>query len=146
MKKKHLIISVVVMFILILYSCIVFAPNLFENNETKPVGNIIESSLTVEEITKEYLPHPFSPVLHTDSLEYKGKWAGSIMPEFTREMKNLGWEQYDVMGAKVFYKKEIKGQEIKISIRPKEQGGPEEKNATTFVIVEYMLVDSYTSG
>lgn len=58
------------------------------------------------------------------------------MPGLIQEMEKLQWKLHDGMAAKKFYKKEINEQEIKISIRPKEQGGPKEENATTLVIVE----------
>lgn len=87
-------------------------------------------------VIQNLLPHPYDPEILEKSMLFKGKWAGSVMPEFTAEMEKMGWRIYDGMGAKKFYKKEVNGGElIKISIVSKEQGGPKEENASTVITV-----------
>lgn len=51
-------------------------------------------------------------------------------------MERVGWIELkdEQMGAMLYFIKEIEGRKIKISVLPGESGGPEEKNATTFVI------------
>lgn len=94
------------------------------------------TSITVEEIINSYIPKVFTPKTYPDRLEYQGRWSGNVMPGLKQEMEKSGWGLLDTRGAKLFYSKVIEGVEVKISIFPKEQGGPEEKNATTIVIVE----------
>ncbi len=97
---------------------------------------ISKNNIGVSRIIEEFLPHPYNPAITPDSLLFKGKWKGNVMPEFETQMKNMGWELYNGMGAKKFYKKDIDGKEIKISIVPKEEGGSEEKNSSTLITVE----------
>ena len=94
------------------------------------------TAISVSEIIDKYIPKPFSPVIYSDGLEFRGKWAGNVMPGLTQEMEKRNWTLYDGLGAKKFYTKDIDGHNVKISILPTERGGPEEKDATTFVKVD----------
>lgn len=58
------------------------------------------------------------------------------MPILTQEIEKQGWKQFDRWGAKLFYKKTINTQEIKISVLPIEKGDPRKNEITTFVIFE----------
>ena len=95
-----------------------------------------QTSIAIADIISQYIPKPFNPVLHLDKLEYRGKWVGNVMPGFTQEIEKRGWIEYDGMGAKKFYVKGINGHKVRISIVPTETGGPQEKDATTFVNFE----------
>ncbi|MCM0648862.1 hypothetical protein NBE98_10790 [Clostridium swellfunianum] len=107
----------------------------YEPKEMFDKEAIFKNNVSTNKIVSELLPHPYNAEIYPDSLKFNGMWKGSVMPEFEAQMKKLGWELYDGMGSKKFYKKDINGKEIKISILPNEQGGPEEKNASTTISV-----------
>ncbi|MDK2984515.1 MAG: hypothetical protein PWQ96_157 [Clostridia bacterium] len=94
--------------------------------------------ITIEEIIKEQIPKPFNPVIHANKLEFKARWKGNVMPGLIQEMKKTGWTELkeEQQGAMQYFAKEIKGQKIRISVLPVERGGPQEKDATTFVYFE----------
>lgn len=92
--------------------------------------------LTVEEIINNHMPKIYTPNTYHDRLEYQGRWSGNVMPGLREEMAKSGWELLETRSAKLFYSKVIEGVEVKISLLPKEQGGPEEINATTVVVVK----------
>ena len=82
------------------------------------------------------MPKIYTPNTYHDRLEYQGRWSGNVMPGLREEMAKSGWELLETRSAKLFYSKVIEGVEVKISLLPKEQGGPEEINATTVVVVK----------
>jgi len=45
----------------------------------------------LEEIVEKHIPKPFNPIVHSNSLEFPGRWAGNVMPGFIQEMKKMGW-------------------------------------------------------
>lgn len=117
--------------------CLLIAvPKLHTAYNSFSAGSVFSGEITRAELIKHYIPHPFSPKLNEDSLEFKGRWKGNVMPGLTQEMEKQGWKLYDGMGAKVFYKRNIKGKEVRISLLPMETGGPLEANSTTFVKIE----------
>lgn len=143
--RKIILIIVLLIYVFILISCKTQENVIHQDteitvdqNENIEVKEDIDGkpSLTIKKIIKEYIPHPFNPIVQKDSLEYKEKWKGNVMPGLTQEMQKCGWELYDGMGAKVFYKRTIEKKEIKISILPRESGGPKEENATTTIKIE----------
>jgi hypothetical protein len=94
-----------------------------------------KNTISLEEIIKKHIPKPFNPKVHSNSLEFTGRWKGNVIPGFIQEMKKMGWVELEdeQMGAMRYFTKEIDDRKVKISVVPGEKGGPEEENATTFI-------------
>jgi hypothetical protein len=92
-------------------------------------------NINLETILRDYVPKPFDAIVHSDNLEFKGKFKKNVMPVFLQEMRKLGWVEIKSFrqGAMQYFMKEIKGSNVKLSIVPAERGGPEEENASTFI-------------
>ena len=115
MKKVICSIIVVAILILLLVFCSVKKSNIDissvavnETSERAPTTNTQETmstgqsgSITVEEIIRDHIPKPFNPKVHSNSLEYGGRWKGNVMPELIKEMKKIGWAELknEQMGA-----------------------------------------------
>lgn len=129
MVKNYLFIILIITFLL-LSGC-----GLNEKNKINDVTGH-EKQLTIEEIINKHIPKPYNPIVRQSTFEYHGKTKGNIMPVLTQEIEKQGWKQFERWGAKIFYKKTINRQEIKIYVLPIEKGNPRNKEITTFVIFE----------
>jgi len=99
--------------------------------------------ITIEEVIKDHIPKPFNPVIHANKLEFKARWKGKLMPGLVQEMKKMGWTELtdEQQGAMQYFEKQIQDEKIRISVLPVEKGGPEEKDATTFVYFDIIPED-----
>ena len=43
------------------------------------------TTISLTEVINQYIPKPFNPVVHSDGLEFPGKWAGNVMPGLTQD-------------------------------------------------------------
>ncbi|OWZ82767.1 hypothetical protein [Natranaerobius trueperi] len=122
-NKKMLIILILAAFIIVflMFGCTV------EEDEREKQNN----DLTIDYVIDNYIPKPFDPVIHNNKLEFESMIRGNVEPGLHQEMKEEGWEMYNEMGAKKFFKKEIQGETVRIEVYPKEVEG------STYIIFDF---------
>ncbi|WP_427337908.1 type II toxin-antitoxin system HicA family toxin [Caloranaerobacter sp. DY30410] len=103
------------------------------NEENVKNEDVKSKQITIEDIVQNHIPKILNGKVKENKIEFAGKWPGNVMPDLISALKAQGWEKVEQLGSRMFFVKEIDGQQIKISVTPSEKGGPKEKDAVTIV-------------